>query len=656
MTVDTTTEDAGTDEVRRIDPARCACVLIGVDRYSELEPLRSVRHNLTELAAALTDKAILGIAPERITTVANPESAVDLVAPIREAAKAAADTLIVYYAGHGLLDRSEEELYLTLPGSVEDQPETAVSDAYIRRAMRDHGSAERRVLLLDCCYSGRVLRGGMSVADRGVRASGRTLRGVRGAYVMTSTSGDRKSHAPDPKRCTAFTGELVGVLREGVPDGPEMLGLHAVFEAVRDRMAERRLPQPQEPQDRDEGGVGLLPFVRNVAVAPPPTAAVAAPAAPPARPSRRLLAAGALALGLVAGLAAPPAWQWVRGLNPQQPGGACSPRATLLSYSDALDKRQASGETIGGLSALALTGPGRALALTDNQTGRVFPLRLGPPEKLRPEALTAKTLRTQSGTKPSEWFDGEGLVVERGGKTILVASETGPAIRRFSMATGTQVGRDLPVPPEFRTSPKGQGQAGRTIESLTVSPDGRYLYAAMEGALAKDGDARGRTMLRIQRYVGTPGGAYAFDRQYAYQAKEGMYLAELVASADDRLLALERQYVDGIGNAVRVYDVPLKGAQPMDESKALYDQPADVFVEHRLLFDLGRCPAGDPGVVPTHPGRIVNPLLENVEGMALGEPWTTGPHKGRRPLYLVSDDNNNSEQTTRLYALSVRIP
>ncbi|WP_411977444.1 esterase-like activity of phytase family protein [Streptomyces decoyicus] len=88
--------------------------------------------------------------------------------------------------------------------------------------------------------------------------------------------------------------------------------------------------------------------------------------------------------------------------------------------------------------------------------------------------MTAKTLRPPSGTKPSKWFDGEGLVVERGGKTILVASASGPAIRRCKMATGTQVGPDLPIPPEFRAGPRGQGQAGRTIESLTVSPDGRY--------------------------------------------------------------------------------------------------------------------------------------------------------------------------------------
>ncbi|MGW3009904.1 esterase-like activity of phytase family protein [Streptomyces sp. NPDC001219] len=151
--------------------------------------------------------------------------------------------------------------------------------------------------------------------------------------------------------------------------------------------------------------------------------------------------------------------------------------------------------------------------------------------------------------------------------------------------------------PEFRAGPQGQGQVGRMIESLTVSPDGRYLYAAMEGALAEDGDSRGRNMLRIQRYVGTPGGSYRLDQQYAYQAKEGMYLAELAAAAEDRLLAPERP-------------------RGTDRQSAVGERRGN-----------GTC-----------------------------APWTTGPHDGQRPLYLVSDDNTNSEQTTRLYALSVRLP
>ncbi|MER7394863.1 esterase-like activity of phytase family protein [Streptomyces sp. NPDC000151] len=457
-----------------------------------------------------------------------------------------------------------------------------------------------------------------------------------------------------------FTEELVGVLREGVPDGPEMLALHGVFEAVHERMARRKLAQQQEPQVRDDGGVGTLSFVRNVAVAPPPQAQEPAPPHSPS--SRRRLwwfTAGALALGMIAGFTVVPrAVDWWHERNPQPAGGVCSDRAKLLSYSDALDKQQVLGEKVEGLSALALTRPTEGWALTDNAPGRIFPLRLGGATKLEPRVQRAKTLRTpSSGTAPSQWFDGEGLVVERSGKrdkTVLVASETGPAIRRFSMTTGKQVGKALPIPPQFRARPKGDAQAGRTLESLAASADGRYLYAAMEGPLATDGDARGRNLLRIQRYRGTPGGAYKLDRQYAYKTGEGMYVAELATAGDDRLLALERQYVAGIGNTIRIYDVPLQGAASVDEHTALYDQPSDVFLHSRLLVDLADCPAGDAGVVPTT-SKQLNPLLQNVEGMALGEPWTKGPDKGHRPLYLISDDNGSSEQITRVYALSVRL-
>ena len=195
---------------------------------------------------------------------------------------------------------------------------------------------------------------------------------------------------------------------------------------------------------------------------------------------------------------------------------------------------------------------------------------------------------------------------------------------------------------------------GHTIESLTVSQNGKYLYAGMEGPLARDGDTRGRNLLRIQRYRGTPGGEYKPDGQYAYRSSTGMYLAELTAVGNDRLLALERQFVEGLGNAIRVYSVPLAGARQVDDKKSLYDEPADTFLRASLLFDLAECPAGDPGVVPDSPPQR-NPLHQNVEGMALGAPWPNGEHKGKRPLYLLADDNNSAKQITRVYALSVRL-
>ncbi|WP_255305996.1 caspase, EACC1-associated type [Streptomyces sp. Wb2n-11] len=650
---------------RRIDPDRSACVLIGVDKYpggKGLAPLRSVRHNLTELRGVLTDRSVWGIPDDRIVTVSNPKTSAEICDPIRAAAELALDTLLVYYAGHGLLDRDDSRLCLTVPGSSEDKPETCVDAGYVRRAMKDNGAAMRRVLILDCCFSGKVLQmspatAGAVAADLGVRAAVKTLRNIKGSYVMTSATHDRPSHAPDPDDCSVFTGELVDVLRKGVPDGPEMLGLHAVFQEVRDRVAGREdLPTPQEPQDESQNGVGDLEFVRNLAVLPPLLAPD--PVVPATRRRRWPWATAAGVLGLGIGFATMPAVHWwqesVR--EPVLAVGECAEGAVLLDHSDALDKKEADGEKVSGLSGLALLpgGNGEALALADNDFNRVFPLRLGGPEALEPSAGTATTLRPAPGGRLPDWIDAEALVVEKGGRTILVAAETGPAIRRFDLATGRQVGADLPVPKEFKPWPAGGAQTGRTIEALALSPDGRHLYAGMEASLSQDGDERGRNLLRIQRYKGTPGGSYVPDRQYAYRAADGLYLTELVAVGENELLALERQYAAGVGNAVRVQRLSLGGAQDVTGERALYRRPADEFVRSDKLFDLADCPGGDPGQVAVE-GPQANPLLQNAEGMALGEPWTGGKRKGWRPLYLVSDDNLNDVQITRLYLLAVRV-
>lgn len=53
-----TTAPEGAKGGQRIDPSRSACVLIGVDAYTELDPLRAVRNNLTQLGEVLTDAEI----------------------------------------------------------------------------------------------------------------------------------------------------------------------------------------------------------------------------------------------------------------------------------------------------------------------------------------------------------------------------------------------------------------------------------------------------------------------------------------------------------------------------------------------------------------------------------------------------------------------
>ncbi|MGY4768349.1 esterase-like activity of phytase family protein [Kribbella sp. CWNU-51] len=331
-------------------------------------------------------------------------------------------------------------------------------------------------------------------------------------------------------------------------------------------------------------------------------------------------------------------------------GGACSPDATFLGFSDALDKTTFDGQPVAGLSALNVTGRHSAVALVDNVAttpARVFDLKINSkPTSVSVDGMTI--LRRPDGTPYNGAdFDGEGLVVERGDRTILATSEREPSIRRFRLSDGREIA-SLPVPSRFQVAPAGEATSNATFESLAVSGDGLSLFAGMEGPLAPDGtDADGRTRNRIIRYAGLPGHAYRPVAQYAYKPDPGLALVELAWVNRDELVSMERTFTPGVGNTIRVFTVSLRRAADVTSRASLADAPERVFLQKKLLFDLVNCPPS--GAVAKQPQP--NPLLDNVEGLALGG-YLPG---GRRQLYLLSDDNNGATQITRLYSLAVEL-
>ena len=329
---------------------------------------------------------------------------------------------------------------------------------------------------------------------------------------------------------------------------------------------------------------------------------------------------------------------------PAQPAAvdySCSPDVSLRSFSDALDKTTFDGTPVAGLSAIAPTGNDRALALVDNigtTPARIYDITLKRP------SVTGVTVLTRPDGTPYTGadFDGEGLVVERGGKNVLSTSEREPSIRRFRLSDGREIG-SLPVPARFQVTPAGEAQVNQTFEALAASPDHKVLYAGMEGALSGDNDPDSRRIIRYENER-----SFSPAAQYAYRTDPGLGLVELLSLGGDTLIALERGFTAGVGNTVRLYQVSTLGAPDVTNVASLSTlTDPRAWLGKQLLADIVNCPSAGATARQPQP----NPLLDNIEGAALGR---TLPD-GRRIVHLISDDNGSATQITRLYTFAVRI-
>ncbi|WP_187284886.1 caspase, EACC1-associated type [Streptomyces sp. OR43] len=240
------------------DPGASRAVLIGSSRFDHLEPLPAVTNNLAALAEALASPTSWQLRPEHCVILANPGSTDEVMAALRAAALEARDTLLVYYAGHGLVDL-QSRLQLALPKSQQDWPESSLHYEWLRQAVLA-GRSERQVLLLDCCFSGLAL---------GTMAGGPPKlvdhASVEGSYLLAASSETSAALAPPGETYTAFTGQLLEVLRSGIVGGPELLELDAVYRHLRVALAAQSRP---EPQARNRNTGARLALGRNRAFDP----------------------------------------------------------------------------------------------------------------------------------------------------------------------------------------------------------------------------------------------------------------------------------------------------------------------------------------------------------------------------------------------------
>jgi hypothetical protein len=329
--------------------------------------------------------------------------------------------------------------------------------------------------------------------------------------------------------------------------------------------------------------------------------------------------------------------------HPRQPAPpVCPPAARATGFSDGLDKLVRNGATLGGLSSIAWDRRAGAWASTVDNHG-TDPARIWFFTDAAHPVVTRDplVLRRPDGTA----FDGttaddEGLVVLPDGD-YLVSSETEPSIRIFGR-DGVQKS-SLPVPARFQVAPAGEATANATLEGLTITPDGKRVIAAMEGALSGDGDA---TLHRFLVYDLARHGRWALVKQIAYRTAPGFRISEISSYERDALVVMEAAFDPVHGNSVDLFTVHGVGHAPDVSGIAeLSTAPARVVLPKSSLADLVKCPT--LGATAKQPQA--NPLLDNYEGMAV----VRGRHADT--IELISDDNFGATQITRVLTLTAHL-
>jgi WD40 repeat protein len=191
-------------------------VLVGTGSHapgSRLPDVAAVADTVEALRACLIE--VCGVREPNLAWRLDPDGPEPFLDMVLAAASAATDALVLYYVGHGVLNVAGK-LHLATRATVDLTTKASFQAlAYSEIVGALSSSRARRVLVvLDCCFSGRA-----------------TVP-VRSGALLASADRDEQALVPVGERYTAFSGELIHALREGIPTAPAVLTLHHLYDQL----------------------------------------------------------------------------------------------------------------------------------------------------------------------------------------------------------------------------------------------------------------------------------------------------------------------------------------------------------------------------------------------------------------------------------------
>jgi len=244
------------------DYSQSWAILIGTSQYADpsFPALPAVTNSLRGMRDSLTDPTLCGWPADRVLVWENPADVRRLVRDLRRLTRTTPQVLLVYFAGHGTITPRGQLCMILGDTDADDADITGLEFDRVREAVLD-SPADTKIVILDCCYSGRAIQ---ALASSATVADSTDTRGV---YTLTASDHTAHVAALDQQTATAtsFTGEFLDLIHTGIPGAPERLTLSDLYLHLRHRLQARGLPAPNQ---RGTDTADRYAFTRNAAAVP----------------------------------------------------------------------------------------------------------------------------------------------------------------------------------------------------------------------------------------------------------------------------------------------------------------------------------------------------------------------------------------------------
>lgn len=176
--------------------------------------------------------------------------------------------VFLYYVGHGDFYGSSNDLLLLIRDSVPHNDLSGIQSRALARILKQSANESRHVVILDCCWSGAVIRHWMSssAADAAVKSVERDFP-TKGTVLVCSSSEDMPSMAPSEATFSLFTDAFFKSLLTGTENISGDLSARQVKELAFDIMARDWPDLAVRPvvygMERGGGDLSETPYFRN---------------------------------------------------------------------------------------------------------------------------------------------------------------------------------------------------------------------------------------------------------------------------------------------------------------------------------------------------------------------------------------------------------